>query len=82
MTGAGNHFDFSWTRLPWLAAGGALLLAGCAVGPDYRRPDVNPPASFRGAEGSATNSTNSLGDLPWWQVFHDEDVAGRASARR
>ena len=25
-----------------------LILAGCAVGPDYRRPDVSVPSAFRG----------------------------------
>ena len=27
-------------------AGLLLLLAGCAVGPNYQRPSINPPASF------------------------------------
>jgi outer membrane protein, multidrug efflux system len=76
MIGAGNHFGFSWVRLSWLAAGGALLLAGCAVGPNYQQPDVKSPDSFRGAEDAATNSTNSFGDLPWWKVFHDETLQG------
>ena len=48
-----------------------LLLAGCTVGPDYRRPDVAVPGDFRGrADGPAT--PESLGDLPWWQIFQDE----------
>ena len=44
------------------------LLAGCAVGPDYKRPAVSAPDNFRFAEGQ---TTNSLADLPWWQVFQD-----------
>lgn len=47
----------------------ALLLAGCAIGPNYRRPAVDSPSLLRGAEMPA--STNSLVDLPWWQVFKD-----------
>jgi outer membrane protein, multidrug efflux system len=45
-----------------------LLLAGCAMGPDYKRPALETPGSYRfgGGEG-----TNSLGDLSWWQVFKD-----------
>lgn len=50
----------------WL---GILLLGGCAVGPNYQRPPVNAPPAFR---GEARASTNSFGDLPWWEVFHDE----------
>jgi multidrug efflux system outer membrane protein len=46
----------------------ALLLAGCVVGPNYKSPDAHPPAAFRGGEGAPTNS---LGDLPWWQLFQD-----------
>ena len=48
---------------------GTLLLAGCAVGPNYLRPAVNTPAEFRGATNQVT--TNSLADVPWWGVFKD-----------
>ena len=47
----------------------ALTLAGCAVGPNYKRPAVNAPVGFRGATNQV--STNSLADLPWWGVFKD-----------
>jgi multidrug efflux system outer membrane protein len=46
-----------------------LLFAGCAVGPDYKRPAVNAPQNFR---GDTTGLTNSLGDMPWWELFRDE----------
>jgi multidrug efflux system outer membrane protein len=49
----------------------ALLLAGCAVGPNYKKPDAHAPATFRGGENSPTNS---LGDLPWWQLFQDPSL--------
>jgi multidrug efflux system outer membrane protein len=57
----------------------ALLLAGCAIGPDYKRPPVALPGAFRGqspddvppaAEGA------SLGDLQWWEVFQDPELRG------
>jgi multidrug efflux system outer membrane protein len=55
------------------AVAGALIATvttGCAaVGPTYKRPDMNPPATFRGAE--ATTAEASLTDMPWWQVFGD-----------
>ena len=50
----------------------ALVLVGCTVGPDYRRPPVPTPADFRGALAPAAEG--SLGDLPWWQVFPDETL--------
>lgn len=46
----------------------ALLLAGCAVGPDYKKPVVNAPAGFR---FDAVAATNSFASLPWWEVFND-----------
>jgi multidrug efflux system outer membrane protein len=46
----------------------ALLLGGCAAGPNYKRPEANAPQTFR---GDTTGLTNSLGDLPWWQLFQD-----------
>lgn len=43
--------------------------AGCAVGPNYQRPKVDAPPSFRFANGAP--SPASAVDLPWWEVFHD-----------
>ena len=48
-----------------------LLLTGCMVGPNYKRPNVNTPAVFRGP-GSAQQA--SFADLPWWEVFKDETL--------
>jgi outer membrane protein, multidrug efflux system len=45
-----------------------LLLGGCALGPNYKRPPVAAPANYRFATAI---DTNSIGDLPWWQVFQD-----------
>jgi multidrug efflux system outer membrane protein len=50
----------------------ALLLAGCAVGPDYTRPDVPVPPEFRGQSPDVPASEKSLGDLAWWEVFRDD----------
>jgi len=44
--------------------------AGCAVGPNYHRPRIEAPPSFRFAEGATTAA--SIADLPWWEVFRDE----------
>lgn len=46
-----------------------LMLAGCAVGPNYKRPTISEPSGFRGATNQVT--TNSFADLPWWGVFKD-----------
>jgi multidrug efflux system outer membrane protein len=54
-------------RLALLSA--ALGLAGCAVGPDYRRPEFPVPPDFR---GQAPVSEKSIGDLAWWEIFQDD----------
>src|SRR5258708_23421060 len=58
----------SFLNLPFWCVS-VLTLAGCAVGPNYKRPEVNSPTGFRDATN--TVSTNSLADLPWWGVFKD-----------
>ena len=52
----------------------ALTVGGCRVGPAYKRPDLAPPAAYRGAP--ATTAAESLADLPWWQVFDDPALQG------
>lgn len=47
----------------------AALLAGCVLGPDYRRPELPVPDTYRSQLGSAEAA--SLGDQPWWEVFRD-----------
>src|SRR5947209_18235398 len=44
----------------------AALLGGCAIGPNYKRPAVAEPPTFR---GQATAEAASLADAPWWEVF-------------
>ena len=46
----------------------ALLLAGCAVGPNYKRPAVAVPDQYRGAAADAA----SLADKKWPDLFADE----------
>ena len=46
----------------------AALLGGCAIGPNYKRPSVAEPQTFR---GQATAEAASLADAPWWEVFQD-----------
>ncbi len=52
----------------------AALLAGCTVGPNYRRPDIQVPPDFRGRAVDAPVSAASLGDLAWWEIFQDETL--------
>jgi multidrug efflux system outer membrane protein len=53
-----------------------LSLAGCMVGPNYKRPIVNAPGTYRGlTDAEAANTTSaSLGDQKWWEVFQDQQL--------
>jgi outer membrane protein, multidrug efflux system len=57
--------------LRWLAAVLAVVavLAGCTVGPDYKRPEVVVPTNWR--NGSVGESIANLG---WWQLFEDSTL--------
>ena len=68
------------TRAMSLAA--ALLLAGCAVGPDFRKPVEALPATYRPASVDAASPSSAASvpsqrllagnDIPgdWWLMFH------------
>jgi len=69
-----------------LLAGTALLLASCAVGPDFEKPTAPPEAGYTPEKPGATNATNAPGgaaqrfvegkDIPgqWWMLFHSEPL--------
>jgi len=58
-----------------LAGGGAvavLLLAGCAAGPRYHRPEVAMPMAYKEAAGwKAAAPADATPRGPWWEVFGD-----------
>jgi multidrug efflux system outer membrane protein len=45
----------------------AVMLSACTLGPDYRRPVVNPPSSWRFDEKEAKEVANT----EWWEQFGD-----------
>jgi multidrug efflux system outer membrane protein len=50
----------------------ALILTGCMVGPNYKRPLVPVPERFYGEERTAAVAeARSLADAPWWDIFDD-----------
>ena len=50
----------------------AILLTGCTVGPNYKRPPVTVPANFRAPSPLPAPQAASLADLKWFEVFNDE----------
>ena len=63
-------------------------LAACTVGPNYKRPSVNVPVTYRdpaqeqpapSADSSSAGQADkaaSLGDEKWWEVFQDPELQG------
>ena len=51
----------------------AVTLTGCMVGPNYKRPPVDAPPTFRGAAGG-TQTATSFGDQKWSDVFQDPQL--------
>src|SRR5579863_8025396 len=65
----------------------ALLLAGCAVGPDFKRPSAPEVSGYTAAPLSTTAGTTNVtggepqrfvsgGDIPgaWWTLFHSRPL--------
>ena len=55
---------------PRLLMFAALCLTGCAVGPNYKRPPIPVPDTYRGA--SVPASTASLAETKWPDLFQDD----------
>ena len=53
-----------------------FLASGCAVGPNYKRPSVNVPGTYRGVtpEEAAQPAAESLANQKWWEVFQDKQL--------
>jgi len=50
----------------------AGLNGGCAIGPDYQRPELPGLESFRAdLAGTADKASGSYGDLGWRSVYVD-----------
>jgi multidrug efflux system outer membrane protein len=61
-----------WQRIiVWLSVLVLAVLAGCAVGPNYKRPATDSPTVFRD-DNAPTNT--SFADLEWWQVYQDDTL--------
>ena len=50
----------------------AVLLTGCAVGPNYKRPTVNVPTDYRDSMAAQNGAASSLGNEKWWDVYQDQ----------
>ena len=68
----------AWRAL--LAAALPLFAAGCAVGPNYRRPELPVPAAYveQSSEGARAWTPATPSDATerghWWEAFGDKDL--------
>ncbi len=44
-----------------------IFLGACTLGPNYKRPELNTPSSWRWEEREAQETANT----PWWEQFQD-----------
>lgn len=56
-----------------LCAALALLIGGCAVGPDYRRPDLPRPASLTRVRLPGEGMSATV-DAQWWKAFGSPEL--------
>ena len=51
-----------------------VSFTGCTVGPNYHRPPVQIPGTFRAPDPLPPQTAASLADLKWFEVFKDEKL--------
>ncbi len=44
-----------------------LIISGCKVGPNYQRPDIKSPDTYR----FGSSSSDTVLNLKWWELFQD-----------
>src|SRR5882724_11866400 len=68
----GKEIEMNYRAIAVLIAVGGM--AGCTVGPNFHRPAVQTPQTFRAPEPLPAPQAESLADLKWWEVFRDADL--------
>ena len=59
-----SRSSYLWPRTACLAL---VLLGGCMVGPDYKRPDIDLPAGYSEPASDATPEI----PVQWWSLYRD-----------
>src|SRR5271165_4260137 len=62
----------------WSMVPAVCLIAGCAVGPDYKRPQAPVPPAFKEAAGNwkPAQPKDDAGRGDWWAMFGDPYLDG------
>ena len=56
-----------WPEMRYLLLLATLLIGGCAIGPDYVRPEADIPEAWRVPADEAA----SIANIAWWKAFGD-----------
>ncbi len=60
----------------FLGAGGIALLASCAVGPDYHRPNFQTAQNYKEqSDWKPTEPNDAMSRGAWWSIFKDDQLA-------
>jgi NodT family efflux transporter outer membrane factor (OMF) lipoprotein len=60
-----------------LLACGCALVTACAIGPDYKRPQVDAAPGFKEGNGwKPSEPADVLSRGPWWRIFNDDVLNG------
>jgi NodT family efflux transporter outer membrane factor (OMF) lipoprotein len=60
-----------------LLLSGCVVLYGCAVGPDYKRPEVEVPAAYKGSAAADWKPAEPRDAVPrgmWWKMYGDPEL--------
>jgi NodT family efflux transporter outer membrane factor (OMF) lipoprotein len=53
----------------------AALIAGCAVGPNYKRPELHSAPSYKEVgDWKPSEPSDALSRGPWWEIFKDDEL--------
>src|SRR3954471_14706302 len=75
--GGGSGMNAILGRSPnyWPALLACMALAGCMVGPDYRKPEAPAPAEYKELDGwRQAEPRDQLPRGSWWTVFGDAEL--------
>jgi NodT family efflux transporter outer membrane factor (OMF) lipoprotein len=62
-------------RHVWICPMLGMVLAGCMVGPDYKRPDAPAPVAFKELAGwKISQPADNVAKGNWWSVYHDPEL--------
>jgi NodT family efflux transporter outer membrane factor (OMF) lipoprotein len=62
-------------RHVWMGPVLGMVLTGCTVGPDYKRPDAPPAVAFKELAGwKISQPADAVDKGNWWSVYHDPEL--------